>query len=98
MLAKVKQTTIAPLSKSIIAPATLGFTDESKISAKLKHRGYLDKSVRQAQGEYARDADCYGFDELHVEHKGMLLVFATFFAQTSPWHFSSKTPTLFGIL
>nr|WP_250124236.1 hypothetical protein [Chroococcidiopsis sp. CCMEE 29] len=46
--------------------------------------------VCHAQGEYARDEDGDGFHEVHVNTMEGF--------QTSPWHFSSKTTTLFGIL
>ncbi len=66
MLADVKQTTIAPLIQSIIAPGTLIYSDEYDIYARLPEWGYGHKTVCHSRGEYARDEDGDGFHEVHV--------------------------------
>ena len=66
MLADVKQTTIAPLIKSIIRSGALVYTDEYDIYARLPEWGYQHKTVCHSLGEYARDEDGDGFHEVHV--------------------------------
>lgn len=66
MLSNVKQATIAPLIKNTISPATLIYTDEYRIYARLVEWGYKHKQVNHGQGEYARDEDGDGFCEVHV--------------------------------
>lgn len=66
MLENVQQTTIAPLIKATISAATLIYTDQYNIYARLEQWGYQHKTVNHSQGEYARDEDGDGFDEVHV--------------------------------
>lgn len=66
MLSNVKQATIAPLIRNMIAPGTLIYTDEYRIYARLAEWGYGHKSVNHGQGEYARDEDGDGFYQVHV--------------------------------
>ena len=66
LLANVKQKTIEPLMKDTIASGTLVYTDAYSIYARLETWGYDHKSVNHGRGEYARDEDCDGFCEVHV--------------------------------
>ena len=66
MLANVKQNTIKPFIKSVIAPETKVFTDEYDIYHRLPAWGYEHKTVNHGSGEYARDEDGDGFHEVHV--------------------------------
>ena len=66
MLANVKQVTIGPLIKRVIAEGTVVYTDEYDIYGRLKAWGYDHRTVCHAQGEYARDDDGDGFCETHV--------------------------------
>ena len=66
MLADVKQKTIGPLIRKMIAPGTAVFTDEYDIDARLPQWGYIHLTVCHAAGEFARDDDGDGFCEVHV--------------------------------
>ena len=66
MLENVQQKTIKPFIKATIASATLIYTDEYNIYARLKQWGYVHKTVNHSIGEYARDEDGDGFHEVHV--------------------------------
>tara|TARA_B100000035_G_C20932972_1_gene523907 strand:+ start:628 stop:1026 length:399 start_codon:yes stop_codon:yes gene_type:complete len=66
MLENVKQATIAPIIKKVIAPGTQTYTDEYNIYGRLEEWGYLHKTVCHGTGEYARDEDGDGFCEVHV--------------------------------
>jgi transposase len=66
MLENVKQSTIQPIIMTTILPGSNVFTDEYDIYARLPQWGYLHKSVCHSHGEYARDEDCDGFYEVHV--------------------------------
>ncbi len=64
--AKVKQKTLKPFIQDTIVPATLVYTDEYSIYARLRTWGYNHKSVSHGRGEFARDEDGAGFCEVHV--------------------------------
>ena len=66
MLSDVKQKTIEPLIKAMIAPGAQVLTDEYDIYARLEEWGYKHKTVCHARGEYARDEDGDGYYEVHV--------------------------------
>ncbi len=66
MLANVQQTTIEPLIKATITPASQIYTDEYAIYNALPEWGYAHKTVCHGVGEYARDDDGDGFCEVHV--------------------------------
>ena len=66
MLANVQQATIEPLLRAIIAPGTTVYTDEYNIDSRLTDWGYEHLTVNHSEGEYARDADGDGVNEVHV--------------------------------
>ena len=66
MLSNVKQKTIEPFIKDIIAKGSTVFTDEYNIYSRLSECGYEHKTVNHGSGEYARDEDGDGFCEVHV--------------------------------
>ena len=66
MLANVQQATIAPLLRATIAPGTTVYTDDYDIYSRLTDWGYDHLTVNHSQGEYARDADGDGVNEVHV--------------------------------
>jgi transposase len=66
LMANVKQKTIKPFIQDTIVPATLVYTDEYSIYARLRTWGYDHKSVNHGRGEFARDEDGDGFCEVHV--------------------------------
>jgi transposase len=66
MPADVKQATIGPLVKQVIAPGAVVYTDEYDIYARLTRWGYSHHTVCHAAGEFARDDDGDGFCEVHV--------------------------------
>jgi transposase len=66
MLGNAQQVTIKPLIRTTIAPEACVYTDEYDINALLEQSGYQYKTVCHAVGEYARDDDSDGFDEVHV--------------------------------
>ena len=66
MLANVQQATIEPLLRAIIAPGTTVYTDEYNIYSRLTDWGYEHLTVNHSEGEYARDADGDGVNEVHV--------------------------------
>ena len=66
MLADVKQVTIGPLVKRVIAPGAVVYTDEYDIYARLTQWGYTHHTVCHASGEFARDDDGDRFCEVHV--------------------------------
>lgn len=66
MLSDVKQKTIEPLIRQLIAPGSEVMTDEYDIYARLIEWGYAHRTVGHARGEYARDEDGDGFCEVHV--------------------------------
>jgi transposase len=59
---------IGPLrpDRSRCTNATMIYTDEYNIYARLPVWGYQHKTVCHSRGEYARDEDGDGFHELHV--------------------------------
>ena len=65
-LSNVRQVTIQPLIKEVMAEGTTIFTDEYDIYARLPQWGYEHRTVCHRQGEYARDEDGDGFHEVHV--------------------------------
>lgn len=66
LLENVKQKTIEPIIKALIAPGTLVNTDEYVIYDPLETWGYAHKTVCHSTGEYPRDEDGDGFCEVHV--------------------------------
>ena len=66
MFDNVRRTTIEPILRRTIAPATLVNTDEYGIYSALKEWGYRHQTVNHGRGEYARDDDKDGFCEVHV--------------------------------
>jgi transposase-like protein len=68
MLVKVKQVTIGPLIQDTIAEASVVYTDEYDIYARLSEWGYDHRTVCHAKGEYARDDDGDGFCETQSTH------------------------------
>ena len=66
MLPNIEQATIAPLIKATITPGSLIYTDKYSIYTRLINWGYKHKTVCHSKGEYARDEDGDGFQEVHV--------------------------------
>lgn len=66
MLENVKQVTIGPLIKRMIAEGSTVYTDEYDIYGRLGEWGYGHETVCHAKCEYARDDDGDGFCEVHV--------------------------------
>jgi transposase-like protein len=66
MLADVRQATIQPLIRKVIAPGSVVYTDEYDIYHRLTAWGYVHRTVCHAAGEFARDEDGDGFCEVHV--------------------------------
>ena len=66
MLANVQQATIETLLRATIAPGTTVYTDEYNIYSRLTDWGYAHLTVNHSEGEYARDADGDGVNEVHV--------------------------------
>jgi transposase-like protein len=66
MLENVQQKTIQPIIEAFIAPGTMVYTDEYDIYFRLEDWGYAHETVCHSKGEYARDDDCDGFCEIHV--------------------------------
>ncbi len=66
MLSDVKQVTIEPIIKNVVAAGSKVFTDEYDIYARLESWGYEHKTVCHSSYEYARDEDGDGFHEVHV--------------------------------
>ena len=66
MLENVKQVTIGPLIKRTIAEGSTVYADEYDIDGRLGEWGDGHETVCHAEGEYARDDDCDGFCEVHV--------------------------------
>jgi transposase-like protein len=66
LLPNVQQKTIQPLIQDCVQPATLIYTDEYNIYARLTEWGYTHKTVNHSSGEYARDEDGDGFHEVHT--------------------------------
>jgi transposase-like protein len=64
LMANVTQQPIKPFLKDTIVPATLVYTDEYSIYARLRTWGYDHKSVNHGRGEVARDEDGDGFCEV----------------------------------
>jgi transposase-like protein len=62
----VQQATIRPLIQRFIAPGSRVHTDEYTIYNPLKGSGFDHHTVGHSRGEYARDEDGDGFDEIHV--------------------------------
>lgn len=66
MLDNVRQASLAPLIRRMIAPGTQVYTDEYVIYERLQQWGYGYKTVCHGKGAYARDEDGDGFHEVHV--------------------------------
>ena len=62
----VQQRTIQPLITTGISKATLINTDEYTIYNRLTEWGYEHVTVNHGDGEYARDDDADGINEVHV--------------------------------
>lgn len=65
-LDNVQRTTIKPIICGHIAPNTVINTDEYGIYNKVSEWGYEHKTVCHSDGEYARDDDGDGINEVHV--------------------------------
>jgi transposase len=66
MVENVQQITIKPFIEATIAPGTCIYTDEYDIYSRLEQWGYVHKTVCPGSGEYARDDDGDGCQEVHV--------------------------------
>jgi transposase len=66
VLADVKQKTIGPRIKKVIAPGPVVHTDGYDIYHRLPEWGYTHRTVCHAAGEFARDDDGDGFCEVRV--------------------------------
>ena len=62
----VQQATIQPWITQVIQQGSTVNTDEYCIYARLPASGYVHVTVNHGEGEYARDADGDGVDEVHV--------------------------------
>ena len=62
----VQQTTIRPWITQAIQQGSTVNTDEYSIYARLSAWGYVHVTVNHSEGEYARDADGDGVNEVHV--------------------------------
>ena len=62
----VQQTTIQPWITQVIQQGSTVNTDEYSIYARLPAWGYVHVTVNHSEGEYARDADGDGVNEVHV--------------------------------
>ena len=66
MLSNVQPKTIKPVIEAGVAKGSQIYTDEYDIYARLPARGYGHQTVCHSAGEYARDEDGDGFQEIHV--------------------------------
>ena len=62
----VRQTTIQPWITKVIQHGSTVNTDEYSIYARLPAWGYVHVTVNHREGEYARDADGDGNNDVHV--------------------------------
>lgn len=62
----VQQVTIKPLIVADIQPGSVINTDEYSIYSRLPEWGYVHVTVNHGDGEFARDADGDGINEVHV--------------------------------
>jgi transposase len=62
----VQQTTVQPWTTRVIQQGSTVNTDEYSIYARLPTWGYIHVTVNHSAGEYARDADGDGVNEMHV--------------------------------
>jgi transposase len=66
MLANVQQKTIKPLFEKFVKAGSMVNSDEYVIYDRLEAWGYGHVSVNHSAGEFARDADGDGVNEVHV--------------------------------
>ncbi len=66
MLSNVQQKTIKPLFERFLRPGSLVNTDEFMIYNRLEDWGFGHESVNHGAGEYAKDVDGDGVNEVHV--------------------------------
>ena len=66
LCSSVQQTTIYPWITLVIQQGSTVNTDEYSIYARLPASGYIHVTVNHSEGEYARDADGDGINDLHV--------------------------------
>ena len=66
LCSNVRQTTIQPWTTLVIQQGSTVNTDEYSIYAHLPAWGYVHVTVKYSEGEYARDADGDGINEVHV--------------------------------
>ena len=66
MCSNVQQSTIKPWITAVIQRGSVVNTDEYSIYARLPAWGYTHTTVNHGQGEFARDADGDGVNEVHV--------------------------------
>jgi transposase-like protein len=66
MLPNVQQATIQPVVTGTVTPGSRLYTDEYDIYRRLTDWGYEHKTVNHSQGEYARDDDGDGFQEVPI--------------------------------
>jgi transposase-like protein len=66
MLANVQQKTIKPLFEKFVKAGSMVNSDEYVIYDRLESWGYGHVSVNHSAGEFARDADGDGVNEVHV--------------------------------
>ena len=67
----MQQASIKPIIEASVSPGSLIHTDEYDIYARLAVWGYQHKTVCHAHGEYARDEDGDGFDQVHSQQMGI---------------------------
>lgn len=65
MLDNVKRTTVEPIIRKFVKPASTGYTDGYNIYNWLSDT-YAHSTVNSSKGEYARDDDGGGKYEVHV--------------------------------
>jgi transposase len=66
MCSNVQQRTIKPWITTVIQSGSVVNTDEYSIYARLPAWGYTHATVNHGEGEFARDADGDGVNEVHV--------------------------------
>lgn len=62
----VQQSTIEPIIREVVEEGSMINTDEYGIYNKLRKWGYEHETINHGMGEYARDADGDGINEVHV--------------------------------
>ena len=66
MLSNVQQVTIKPLLERFVVPGSMVNTDEYAIYNRLAAWGFGHESVNHGAGEFAKDVDGDGVNEVHV--------------------------------